>query len=180
MDVERIQEYIDMWEAGSLTDNALHALIYIECTNNPAKNTDSQPSKDGQTIKSLFDTLTQEQKELVYYLLGSIIESINDFDEAFEDKRSIKSLFDTLTEEQKELVYYLIGRAITDTNNSEDSFEKIKPDIAKIHQDSDFSAAIEQCPYRTLIQRLETAKITNQDGTSHRTLIQKLEAIKGD
>ena len=112
MNVEQIREYINQWEAGDLTDNALQALIYVECTNESKQDAESQPFEDGHTIKSILDTFTQEQKEVVCYLIGGIIESVNDFDNAFKNMHSIKSLFDTLTQEQKELVYYLIGRAI--------------------------------------------------------------------
>lgn len=86
--------------------------------------------EDEKTVKDVFDTLTEEQKKVVYFMIGQALadakgdsddkdddskEEIKHSDESGEKKeKTVKDVFDTLTEEQKKVVYFMIGQALED------------------------------------------------------------------
>ena len=99
-----------------------------------------QKPEDEKTVKDVFDSLTEEQKKVVYYMIGQALEDAkgNDKDkeddsdekepeikhaaedeekpkdESKDDGKTVKDVFDTLTEEQKKVVYFMIGQALED------------------------------------------------------------------
>ena len=92
-----------------------------------------EEKKDSEkTVKDVFDTLTEEQKKVVYFMIGQALEdakgeSENEDEDEDEVKHSadeeeknddgektVKDVFDTLTEEQKNVVYFMIGQALED------------------------------------------------------------------
>ena len=88
-----------------------------------------------KTVKEIFDELTEEQKTVVYAIIGQITEDSGaSFDEDAEDinedvkhsdensakEKTVKEIFDELTEEQKTVVYAIIGQIIEDDNVEED------------------------------------------------------------
>jgi len=92
-----------------------------------------EEKKDSEkTVKDVFDTLTDEQKKVVYFMIGQALEdakgeSKNEDEDEDEVKHSadeeeknddgektVKDVFDTLTEEQKKVVYFMIGQALED------------------------------------------------------------------
>ena len=88
-----------------------------------------------KTVKEVFDELTDEQKTVVYAIIGQITEDSGaSFDEDAEDinedvkhsdensakEKTVKEIFDELTEEQKTVVYAIIGQIIEDDNVEED------------------------------------------------------------
>ena len=95
--------------------------------------------EDEKTVKDVFDTLTEEQKKVVYFMIGQALENAKDDskdDDDSEDdvkhsddeaelehadnegdekkEKTVKDVFDTLTEEQKKVVYFMIGQALED------------------------------------------------------------------
>ena len=92
-----------------------------------------------KTIKDVFDTLNDEQKDAVYFLIGQAVEqskSGNADDEAMShadddpddaddaddenDDRTVQDVFNEFTEEQKNVVYFLIGQALENANGNAD------------------------------------------------------------
>ncbi len=81
-----------------------------------------------KTVKEVFDSLNEEQKQVVYFLIGKALEgdkggmSHADEDDKPEEiqnggGKTVKQVFDTLTEEQKKVVYFMIGKALEDKKN---------------------------------------------------------------
>jgi len=88
-----------------------------------------EESKDEKTVKDVFDTLTEEQKNAAYALIGMALEgesakhSDDDSDEFShaddsEEGKTIKDVFDTLTEDQKNVVYAMIGMALEEKDKT--------------------------------------------------------------
>ena len=105
------------------------------------KPVEEEGKKDGgeKTVKDVFDTLTEEQKKVVYFMIGQALEdakgesnekandevkhSADEEDDEPEEKpednkksegKTVKDVFDSLTEEQKKVVYFMIGQALED------------------------------------------------------------------
>lgn len=96
-----------------------------------------------RTVKDVFDEFTEEQKQVVYFMIGQALEEANGgsdddddeeepvkhSDDADEDKdgkeKTVKDVFDTFTEEQKQVVYFMIGQALEDAkeNNNDKEVE---------------------------------------------------------
>lgn len=83
----------------------------------------SDGNDDGETIKDVFNTLTDKQKTVVYALIGQVLEddggsvshaATDDEDETVED------VFNTLTDKQKTVVYALIGQALEEEDDDDD------------------------------------------------------------
>lgn len=106
-----------------------------------SENPDDDESGEGlehadkdRTVKDVFDTLTEEQKIAVYYIIGAIQnkeddDSVSHADSDDKDK-TVEDVFNTLTEEQKTAVYYIIGKVKEEaesgnksTTNKEDESE---------------------------------------------------------
>ena len=60
-----------------------------------------------ETVRDVFETLTEKQKTVVYALIGQDLEYAK------------MASFETLTEKQKTVVYALIGQALEDAKNDE-------------------------------------------------------------
>ena len=85
---------------------------------------------EGKTVQDVFDELTDEQKQVVYYLIGEAVKdaegevqhAATDADEDYDDEedtdmandKTVQDVFDELTDEQKKVVYYIIGEAVQD------------------------------------------------------------------
>ena len=93
--------------------------------------------EDEKTVKDVFDTLTEEQKKVVYFMIRQALsDAKGDSDDKNDDEvkhsddeaelehadnegdekkeKTVKDVFDTLTEEQKKVVYFMIGQALED------------------------------------------------------------------
>ena len=107
-----------------------------------AEETKKQEAADNseKTVADVFNTLTDEQKTVVYAIIGQALEeaSSGTSDGASEkeeikhskegsepkndDEKTVADVFDTLTDEQKTVVYAIIGQALED--NDEDDVEE--------------------------------------------------------
>ncbi len=112
-----------------------------------ADNTKKQGNQsEGETIKDVFDTLSDKQKQAVYAMIGQILEdngiSSDDDDdenvkhseddqEPAEDgkagkadkEKTIGDVFNSMTDEQKNVVYAMIGQALEDAGVDDDEDE---------------------------------------------------------
>ena len=94
----------------------------------------SDEKSDNKTIEEVFETLTDEQKDMVYMLISKALEeketkenekgddTVKHSDESYEP--TVNDVFDTLDDEQKEAVYAIIGQALEDAGVAVDDDEE--------------------------------------------------------
>lgn len=88
------------------------------------ENTQKKNSEDEETVKDVFETLTEKQKKAVYAIIGMALEDNNadnkEVKHADEESKeenndeTVADVFDTLSEKQKTVVYAMIGQALED------------------------------------------------------------------
>lgn len=130
---------------GSFTDVEDEAVIYsgledISVINHADEEDTDKADKEetmlknsDKTIEDVFNTLNDEQKDAVYFLIGQAMEEgsgepddSDDSDDgevehADTDNKTVQDVFDTLTEEQKNMVYFLIGQAVEEATGESGS-----------------------------------------------------------
>jgi len=86
---------------------------------------------DEKTVKDVFDEFTDEQKDVVYYMIGEAVNAAGGGDDGegdsvaqsaiivhadtaaeLDDDATVEDVFDTLNDQQKDVVYYMIGEAV--------------------------------------------------------------------
>ena len=93
----------------------------------PEKSKQTEEDDGEETIKDIFDTLNEKQKNAVYAIIGAALEDKEsevshadngeDAEEESDEEKdgeTIKDIFDTLSEKQKNAVYAIIGAALED------------------------------------------------------------------
>lgn len=104
-----------------------------------ADNTKKQGNQsEDETIKDVFDTLSDKQKQAVYAMIGQILEengidpddenvkhSEDDPEEGGKSskEKTIGDVFNSMTDEQKNVVYAMIGQALEDAGVDDDEDE---------------------------------------------------------
>lgn len=91
---------------------------------------DDEEATEEKTVKDVFDSMSEKQKNVVYFMIGEALEnadngeslkqsdsSTNDFQHA-EDGETVKDVFDSMTDEQKNVVYFMIGEALEGKDDS--------------------------------------------------------------
>ena len=97
----------------------------------------SDEKSEEKTVEEIFNTLTEEQKKVVYLLLGEALNSAekdstnnkNEGDDTVrhsdeENEMTVEEVFDTLTDEQKEAVYAIVGEALDEVDDDEEEYEE--------------------------------------------------------
>ena len=97
---------------------------------------------EGETVKDVFDTLTDKQKKAVEYIIGVAIKDAkgektdenvkhsdgaqNDKDEDSDEEETVQDVYDSMNEKQKKVVDFLVEKAIEDLkkDSKEDSNEE--------------------------------------------------------
>ena len=96
-----------------------------------ADDSDEEEADDGgETVKDVFDTLTEKQKKVVYFMISKALEQegvkpesqSNDGEEVkhaddTDDGETVQDVFDSLSDKQKNVVYFMIGQALEDAKN---------------------------------------------------------------
>lgn len=101
-----------------------------------------EPKDEGEkTVAEVFDTFTEEQKTVVYALIGQALEDagVNTDEEEEEvkhskeasesdddDEETVEDVFNTFSEKQKTVVYALIGQALEEAGVSVDDEDDVK------------------------------------------------------
>lgn len=76
--------------------------------------------KKDKTVQDVLATFNEEQKQLLYYLVGTAAGADDGLDESEDEVRhadsdkdgnTLKDIFETLNEEQKNVLYFLVGKA---------------------------------------------------------------------
>lgn len=120
---------------GLLLEN-VEPLFHSDTDNKEGEQKVADKSNKEKTIGDIFDELTEEQKNVVYFLLDEAKkEAKNDSDkkdqedESEKDKKiehadngekTVKEIYDEMTEEQKTVVALLIGKAVEDATGEND------------------------------------------------------------
>ena len=97
----------------------------------------SDEKSEEKTVEEIFNTLTEEQKQVVYLLIGEALNSAekdstnnkNKGDDTVrhsdeENEMTVEEVFDTLTDEQKEAVYAIVGEALDEVDDDEEEYEE--------------------------------------------------------
>lgn len=123
----RCGEYIDFDDELTHSDEGKKGETEVGTDNKEQK--PAAKNDDGKTVADVFNTLTEEQKTVVYAMIGQALEEagVNADDEgktevkhaASEDDSSdsdetVADVFNTLTDKQKTVVYAMIGQALED------------------------------------------------------------------
>lgn len=95
-----------------------------------------------KTVKEVFETFTEEQKTVVYAMIGQAlqdagVEDSDDEDDSEEvkhsdtegDEKTVEDVFNEMTEEQQEVVYAMVGQALEDAENENDDEEVEHSDL---------------------------------------------------
>lgn len=79
-----------------------------------------------ETVKDVFDTLTEKQKTAVYAIIGSLLDDNkiehadkSETDEESDDEETVEDVFNTLSEKQKTAVYAIIGSLLENEGQKE-------------------------------------------------------------
>lgn len=132
----RCGEYIDFDDELTHSDEGKKGETEVGTDNKEQK--PAAKNNDEKTVADVFNTLTEEQKTVVYTMIGQALEEagVNTDD---EDKKEVKhaasddsgadsdetvaDVFNTLTEKQKTVVYAMIGQALEDAGVDTDDVE---------------------------------------------------------
>lgn len=129
-------EYIDFDDELTHSDEGKKGETEVGTDNKEQK--PAAKNDDGKTVADVFNTLTEEQKTVVYAMIGQALEEagVNADDEgktevkhaASEDDSSdsdetVADVFNTLTDKQKTVVYAMIGQALEDAGVDTDDVE---------------------------------------------------------
>lgn len=132
----RCGEYIDFDDELTHSDEGKKGETEVGTDNKEQK--PAAKNDDGKTVADVFNTLTEEQKTVVYTMIGQALEEagVNADDEgktevkhaASEDDSSdsdetVADVFNTLTDKQKTVVYAMIGQALEDAGVDTDDVE---------------------------------------------------------
>lgn len=99
-----------------LTLENVEPLFHADSEEKGEKEMANEPKE--KTVKEIFDELTEEQKNVVYAMIGQAIEDAKKEDkvehsaEASNSEKTVADVFNELTEEQKTVVYAMIGEAL--------------------------------------------------------------------
>jgi HK97 family phage prohead protease len=106
--------------------------------------TASAPAQ-GKTVKDVFDSMTEEQKNVVYYMIGEALNGnggsaahSDGEGEELGDDATVQDVFNTLSHQQQEAVYYLIGEALNQGESVSHS-NADNGDIIKHGQEADMT-----------------------------------------
>lgn len=132
----RCGEYIDFDDELTHSDEGKKGETEVGTDNKEQK--PAAKKNDEKTVADVFNTLTEEQKTVVYAMIGQALEEagVNTDD---EDKKEVKhaaseddsadsdetvaDVFNTLTDKQKTVVYAMIGQALEDAGVDTDDVE---------------------------------------------------------
>lgn len=118
--------------------------------------TSDDEGSDDETIEDVFNTLTDKQKNVVYYLIGQAVNGedvdMEDMDDEVahadgedESGETIEDVFNTLTDKQKNVVYYLIGQAVEENGGEDVDVEEIdEEEVEMKHNIFDTTEGVEE------------------------------------
>ena len=135
---------------GEYTDLEDEAIIYtgenILTHSDEDKEDAVNDQNDEKTIQDVIDTMNEDQKSVLYYMVGQALENGNDVkhsdsdDEESDDMeelkpepknakkgtkdKTIKDVIDSMTEEQKKVMYFMVGQALNEKSVKHDDMDE--------------------------------------------------------
>lgn len=87
-------------------------------------------NEDNETVKDVFDTLTDKQKNVVYAIIAQVLSEENGetekemehADSEDPEEETVKDVFNTLTDKQKNVVFAIIGKILEDNKVEHNDF----------------------------------------------------------
>lgn len=128
--------YIDFVMAhGDDTDDELYAnydenalTIYHADTNKKGEEKmagEANKKESEKTVQEVIDSMTEEQKNILYALVGQAVESKDGKEvkhsNSVDGDKTIQEVIDTMTEEQKTAMYAIIGQILEDEDEDEEN-----------------------------------------------------------
>ena len=116
---------------GTLEQDDTEAIISMQISISHADDKPEKPAADDKTVAEIFDEFTEEQKNVVYALIGQALSDAegdvqHDDEDEDEEKiehadgdKTVKDVFDTFTEDQKTVVYALIAEAVSQSDDGD-------------------------------------------------------------
>lgn len=118
------------------------------------ENNKKQPtSSNEKTIKEIFDDMTEEQKAVVYALIGNALEEAgvkpdekkkevkhadsDEGDDAADEDETVADVYETLTDKQKKVVQFLIGQALADAGVSDEADEEEDQEVEHSYEEGE-------------------------------------------
>lgn len=132
----RCGEYIDFDDELTHSDEGKKGETEVGTDNKEQK--PAAKNDDDKTVADVFNTLTEEQKTVVYAMIGQALEEagVNADDEgktevkhaaskddSSDSDETVADVFNTLTDKQKTVVYAMIGQALEDAGVDTDDVE---------------------------------------------------------
>lgn len=134
----RCGEYIDFDDELTHSDEGKKGETEVGTDNKEQK--PAAKNNDEKTIADVFNTLTEEQKTVVYAMIGQALEDADagagtdnkdkgevkhaaSEDDSANSDETVADVFNTLTEKQKTVVYTMIGQALEDAGVDTDDIE---------------------------------------------------------
>lgn len=105
---------------------------------------DTVEHAEEKTVKDVFDSMNDDQKNVVYYLIGKAMEgkSATHADEDDDTRSRIKSVVDSMTDEQQSVVHFMVSEALEHTADDDEDDEDDSEDESDNDADTgDKSAA---------------------------------------
>lgn len=86
---------------------------------------EAKKTADDETVKEVFNTLTEKQKKAVCAMIGMIMEDeeVKHSEETPDDEETVGEVLDTLTDKQQKVVYAIIGQILEDAGIEDDEDE---------------------------------------------------------
>lgn len=86
---------------------------------------EAKKTADDETVKEVFNTLTEKQKKAVCAMIGMIMEDeeVKHSEETPDDEETVGEVLDTLTDKQQKVVHAIIGQILEDAGIEDDEDE---------------------------------------------------------
>lgn len=75
--------------------------------------------EDTETVQDIYDSMNDDQKELLHFMLGEALEdgdtvshAKDDDDDDDDDGETIKDVYESMNEQQKQVLHYMLGEAL--------------------------------------------------------------------
>lgn len=141
-----------------------------------------------RTVKEVFDSFTEEEKNAVYYLVGQAVSDDSDDDDSVEHAdtdsgRTVGDIFNAMSEEKKKVAYAIIGMAIEEKESAKHSddfdYEELEGgDTTMKHNIFDKETQPAEVGVLTHADQQEIIKRAKQNGGS--TLKHAFESFVGE
>ena len=115
------------------------AIIYTGEDLQLSHSDDISHADDDMTVQDVVDSMTEQQKNVMYALIGQALEDAgsatdishadNEEDSNMANEKTVQDVVDSMTEEQKNVMYALIGQALEDAGAGDEEDDDMKHNV---------------------------------------------------